>query len=299
ERFVKVNAYNFYVQDAWQLTSKLNLNLGLRYEYFGPLHSDKKDLAVFIPGRGLVVQGNGIDSIFPPNHNDFAPRFGFSYQPTDSGDLVLRGGFGIYFDQINMNPFLDFRPPIAAAQGIQGNPFGAAPVSTYSKNIAGQTSYTWQTNQQIFPGVIPCANPLCTGTPGFNLFSVNQNFRTPHFAEYDLQVEKGFGKAAVLQVGYVGTQARKLNIVGNINQPNNAGAVPFPNFGSFIQLNSVGTSNYNALQSSFKIRSWHGISSTVGYTWSHALDQISEYRAVIADDVTNIKRDYGNGDYDT
>src|SRR5581483_9658004 len=259
ERFVKVNAYNFYVQDAWQLTSKLNLNLGLRYEYFGPLHSDKKDLAVFIPGRGLVVQGNGIDSIFPPNHNDFAPRFGFSYQPTDSGDLVLRGGFGIYFDQINMNPFLDFRPPIAAAQGIQGNPFGAAPVSTYSKNIAGQTSYTWQTNQQIFPGVIPCANPLCTGTPGFNLFSVNQNFRTPHFAEYDLQVEKGFGKAAVLQVGYVGTQARKLN--------------------------SVGTSNYNALQSSFKIRSWHGISSTFGYTWSHALDQISEYRAVIADDV--------------
>src|SRR5260370_32584953 len=72
----------------------------------------------------------------------FAPRFGFSYQPTESGDLVLRGGFGIFFDQINMNPFLDFRPPIAAAQGIQGNPFGAAPVSTYSRS-----SYTWQTVQ--------------------------------------------------------------------------------------------------------------------------------------------------------
>src|SRR5262249_19956319 len=44
ERFVTVNAFNFFLQDAWQLTSKLNVNLGLRYDYFGPLHSDRKDL---------------------------------------------------------------------------------------------------------------------------------------------------------------------------------------------------------------------------------------------------------------
>ena len=301
ERFVTVSAYNLYFQDAWQVTRKLNLNLGLRYEYFGPLHSDRKDIAVFIPGQGLVVQGAGIGSIFPPNRNDFAPRFGFAYQPTARGDFVVRGGFGIFFDQINMNPFLDFRPPIAAAQGIQGNPFGAFPVSTYSTNLLGQTSYTWHANQQIFPGVVACTNPQCTGTPGFNLFTVNQNFRTPHFANYNLQVEKGLGKAGVLQVGYVGSQGRKLNIVTNINQPDNAtGTIfPFPNFGSILRLNSVGTSNYNALQTTFKVRSWHGVTSTFGYTWSHALDEISEYRAVIADDANNIKRDYGNGDYDT
>src|SRR5215467_13835176 len=144
ERFVTVNAFNMYFQDTWQLTRKLNVNLGLRYEYFGPLSSDRNDIAVFIPGKGLVVQGAGIDSIFPPNKNDFAPRFGFAYQPTEKGDLVVRGGLGIFFDQINMNPFLDFRPPIAAASGIQGNPFGAFPVSTYSTNLLGQTSYTWQ-----------------------------------------------------------------------------------------------------------------------------------------------------------
>jgi len=304
ERFVTVNAFNMYFQDAWQLTRRLNLNMGLRYEYFGPLHSDRKDIAVFIPGRGLVVQGAGIDSIFPPNKNDFAPRLGFAYQPTDKGDLVVRGGFGIFFDQINMNPFLDFRPPIAAASGIQGNPFGAFPVSTYSTNRLGQGSYNWQTIQaggnSIFPGVVACSNPLCTGTPGFNLFTVNQNFRTPHFANYNLQVEKGLGKAGVFQLGYVGSQGRKLNIVTNINQPDPTGTVfPFPNFGSILQLNSVGTSNYNALQSSYRVRSWHGLTSTFGYTWSHALDEISEYRAVLADDTKNIKRDYGNGDYDT
>ena len=293
ERFVTVNAFNFYFQDAWQLTQRLNVNLGLRYEYFGPLHSDRKDLAVFIPGKGLLIQGNGLDSVFPPDKNNWAPRIGFSYQATEHGDLVLRGGLGVFYDQINMNPFLDFRPPITAAQGIQGNPIGAAPVSTYSRS-----AYNWQTvqtgGQSIFPGVTVCSDPLCTGKPGFNVFGVNQNFRAPYFYNYNLQVEKGLGKAAVMQVGYVGSQGRKLNIMTNINQ-NGA----FPNFGSILQLNSIGTSNYNALQTSLRIRSWHGLTSQFGYTWAHTLDEISEYRAVIADDPNNIKLDYGNGDYDT
>ena len=132
ERKVTVNGFNFFAQDQWQITRKLNLNLGLRYEYFGPLHNGNKDLAVFIPGRGLVIQGNGIDSIFPPDRNNFAPRFGFAYQPTARNDLVVRGGFGVYYDQININPFLDYRPPNGAADGLEGNPAGPSPVSSYS-----------------------------------------------------------------------------------------------------------------------------------------------------------------------
>ena len=299
ERFVRVNAFNLYLQDAWQLTRKLNVNFGLRYEYFGPLHSDRKDLAVFTPDKGLLIQGVGIDSIFPPDRNNFAPRFGFAYQPREGGDIVVRGGIGVFFDQINMNPFLDFRPPIAAAQGLEGNPVGPAAVSTYSTNILGQTSYNWQAVQaggaSIFPGVVTCADPLCTTTPGFNVFSVNQNFRTPYFYNYNLQVEKQFGSKAVWQIGYVGSEGRKLNIVTNINQ----NSCCFPNFGSILQLNSIGTSNYNALQSTFRIRSWHGLTSQFAYTWAHALDEISEYRAVIADDAFNRKLDYGNSDYDT
>lgn len=293
ERFVRVNAYNLYFQDAWQTTRKLNLNFGMRYEYFGPLYSTKKDLAVFVPGRGLLVQGNGIDSIFPPDRNNFAPRVGFAYRPRENGSLVVRGSLGVFYDQINMNPFLDFRPPITAAQGLQGNPVGPHAVSTYTKD-----NYNWQAIQaggaSIFPGVITCADPLCTGTPGFNVFSVNQNFRTPYFYNYNLQVEHALGSTAVFQIGYVGSEGRKLNIVTNINQNNN-----FPNFGSILQLNSVGTSNYNALQTTFRTRSWHGLTSQFAYTWAHALDEVSEYRAVIADDAFNIKRDYGAGDFDT
>src|SRR5437016_1756583 len=299
ERFVRVNAFNSYFQDSWQLTHRLNLNFGMRYEYFGPLHSDKKDLAVFIPGKGLLIQGNGIDSIFPPDRNNFAPRIGFAYQPTARGDLVVRGSMGVFYDQINMNPFLDFRPPITAAQGLEGNPIGPAAVSTYS--LDGYNLDAVQAGgASIFPGVVTCSDPLCTSNPGFNVFSVSQNFRTPYFYNYNLQVEKGLGNAAVFQVGYVGSQGRKLNLVSNINQTTATHPNPsFPNFGSILQLNSTGTSNYNSLQTTFRIRSWHRLTSQFAYTWAHSQDEISEYRAVILDDAFNPKLDYGSSDYDT
>jgi len=107
-------------------------------------------------------------------------------------------------------------------------------------------------------------------------------------------VEKSFGSAAVWQIGYVGSQGRKLNIVSDINQNGD-----FPNFGSILQLNTSGTSNYNSLQSTFRLRSWHGLTSQFAYTWAHALDEITQYRAAILDDAFNKKLDYGNSDFDT
>ena len=133
ERTVTVNGLSFFGADQWQVTRKLNINFGLRWEYFGPLHNDSKDLAVFIPGKGTRFQGNGISGIFPPDKNNFAPRFGFAYQPTSKNDLVVRGGIGVFYDQINMNPFLDYRPPNSAADGLQDNPAGPKPVSTVQR----------------------------------------------------------------------------------------------------------------------------------------------------------------------
>src|SRR5271157_5136539 len=114
ERAVVANAFNFFAQDNWQVTRNLNLTLGLRYEYFGPLHNGNKDLAVWIPGQGFKIQGVDISSLFPSDYNNFAPRVGFSWNPRGNGDMVVRGGIGVFYDQINMNPFLDFRPPIDA-----------------------------------------------------------------------------------------------------------------------------------------------------------------------------------------
>jgi hypothetical protein len=317
ERFVAVNAFNLNFQDTWQATKRLSLTFGLRYEYFGPMHSEKADLANFVPGTGLVALPAG-KGVFSPDRNNFAPRFGFAYQANQKGDFVVRGGVGVFYDQINLNPFLDFRPPVAAPQGIEGNAFGSTPVTTYNAPFCGTLadgSYQWDAVQAatcpagytnagaanagsaIFGPALACSDPNC-GAPGdpagVGVYSVSKDFRTPYFFNYNLQVEKGLGNAGILQVGYVGSQGRKLNIVSNINQ-NGA----FPNFGAILQLNTIGTSNYNALQAVFRSRNWHGLTSQVAYTWSHALDEVSEYRGAILDDAFNKRADYGNGDFDT
>jgi hypothetical protein len=320
ERFVHVNAFNAYVSDSWQLTKKLTVNYGLRYEYFGPMGDNANDIANFIPGTGFVIQ-NGSHPLFNPGKDHFAPRLGFAYQPTTRGDLVVRGGFGVFYDQINLNPFLDFRPPVAAPQGIEGNPVGANPVSTYT--LSG---YNWDAVQaggaSIFPGVTTCstlnvateaptdncgAPDYTTGANLYGVYSVSPNFRTPYFFNYNLQIEKSIGNFAVLQIGYVGSEGRKLNIVSNINPPQGGATNPlegplnaqYPNVGNVLQLNTIGTSNYNSMQDIFRLRSWHGLTAQLAYTWSHALDEISEYRGAILDDYLDPKLDYGNSDFDT
>ncbi len=209
---------------------------------------------------------------------------------------------------------------------MENNPAGPSPVSVYNTNLAGQTSYTWQYQQYIFPAVATCttgdnaANPGDCIIPGttppqvanFSVFSINQNFRTPYFYNYNLNVQKSFGNGlAVWQVGYVGSEGRKLSVMLNLNQlpntpfggVNGAYFSQYPNYScpgcSINQLNSVGTSNYNALQSTLRLRAWHGLSSQFAYTWAHALDDISAYRGAIPLDSTNLKAEYGNGDFDT
>ena len=308
ERKIVVNALDFYGSDSWQVTRRLNLNLGLRWDYFGPLHNGSKDIAIFVPGRGIQVQGAGLDGIFHKNLKNFSPRVGFAYQPTSREDLVVRGGFGIYYDQVNVNPFMDVRPP-NNADGVQDNPAGPSPVSIYTQNTLGQTSYTWQPSQYIFNSVQKCpsgnvaTDPTC-GSSVFDVYSVNQNFHTAYFYNYNLNVQKSFGNgAAVWQVGYVGSEGRRLTVLLNINQPIDAsGTLPFsgqyPNFGAINQLNSIGTSNYNALQTTLRLRAWHGLSSQFGYTWAHNLDEITAYRGVIPFDSYNLNADYGNSDFD-
>jgi hypothetical protein len=142
-----------------------------------------------------------------------------------------------------------------------------------------------------------------TGDNTYNVYSVNQNFRAPYFFNYNLQVEKSLGSAAVFQIGYVGSEGRKLSVMLNLNQlgssPTGRFNAQYPNVGTIVQLNSIGTSNYNSLQSSLRIRSFHGLTTQFGYTWAHALDVMSEYRGVIPLDSYNLKAEYGNGDFDT
>jgi len=67
-------------------------------EYLGPLGDEKHLITVFVPGKGIVGPGNGLDTLYHRDLNNFAPRIGFAWQPSRSGKTVLRGAWGVYYD---------------------------------------------------------------------------------------------------------------------------------------------------------------------------------------------------------
>ena len=316
ERFVTMNSFNFFAQDSWQATRKLNLSLGLRYEYEGPIHDDGQDLSVFNPAKGgLVAAGQQVPNIYSRYWKNLSPRLGFAYQPGNKGDLVIRGGFGLFFDTPAMVPFLDNSFSLATAStqnngpiGVEGNPAGTKPVALIQQN-----GYTIVPGQQIFPTTVSL-----TGNNVVNLFSVSPNFRPAYDMSYNLNVQKSLGRNVILQVGYVGTEGRRLLVLRDINQAalgsgfidgtNPAGFTyqqasrpyfsQYPNFGVIDEIQSEGTSNYNGLQISLRTTVWHGLSSQFNYTWAHSLDEVTQYVGALPQDSTNFKGDYGNSDFD-
>ena len=307
-RLVFVKTFALFAQDSWQVNSKLSLNYGLRWDYEGPLGNDKQDLSVFDPSKGgIVFQGDGIDTVYPKNFKNFSPRAGFAYKVGQRSDLVIRGGFGIYFDTPNLNVFLDNRPSNGAPNGLEGNPAGPTPVQTIPAN-----GYTIASGVPVFnPSTTNCSTGNGCGQV-YNIFSVSQAFRTPYNYNYNLNIEKSIGRSLLWQIGYVGSAAHRLMTTSDINQPLRGiyatdaaqqAARPyfaqFPDFGVINEIATNGNSNYNSLQTVLKVREWHRFTSQFTYTWAHGLDDMTQYRGTLPQDSMNLKADYGSMDYDT
>ena len=306
ERLVYVNTFSLFLQDAWELTRKLSVNYGIRYDYFGPLYDPQKDLSIFVPAQGrLIFQGAGISSLYPADWKNFAPRLGFAYRPRENGNLVLRAGFGIYYDEPNLNLFLDNHALNGGPSGVESNPAGSNPVSTVEVD-----NYTIPQNTYIFPAAGPtCPTGNGCGNTVYNIFSTSQHFRTPYNYNYNLNIERSLGNSIILMLGYVGSQGRRQLTLADINQPSLGDPATaqqrrpyssrFPNFGIINQINSNGTSNYNSLQTTLKIKTWHGLTSQFAYTWSHAHEEMSFPRVQLPQNSFDLKADYGNSDFDT
>jgi Carboxypeptidase regulatory-like domain len=317
ERKVLMNSFNLFAQDAWQATRALNLNFGLRYEYQGPLHDGRQDLSTFDPARGgLAVVGQKIGDLYPRYWKNISPRLGFAYQPRGAHGLVVRGGFGLFFDTPAIVPFLDNSSSLAAASVANNGPLGveANPAGTNPVFLLQQNGYTIMPNQPIFPA----GSTSISGNNVVNLFSASQNFRPAYDLSYNLNLEKSLGGNVMLQLGYVGAQGRRLLSLVDINQAalgsgfvntTNAAGFPFqqttrpyfaqyPNFGVIDEIQSIGTSNFNSLQVQVKTKSWHGLTSQASYAWGHSLDEVTQYVGALPQDSTNFKGDYGNSDYD-
>ena len=322
ERQVFVNTWFLNAGDSWQVTPKLNVNYGVRFDYEGPLHNNLKDMSVFRPAltssNGLAFQGDQVSSLYPQYYKNFSPRVGFTYSPDDK--TVFRAGYGWFADTPNLNPFLDNRPGNQAPNGVEGNPGGSNPVYSVSAANGGNNTTIMQ-GVKIFPSSVgyPCSS---TSTCG--VFSVAPNFRPSYDENYSLNVERTLNKSIIAQVGYVGSSARHLLSLLDINQAKPGvysstlatSTQParsadyyrqqtrpyygtYSQYGNINQISSIGTSNYNSLQAQLRVNRWHNLSAQAVYTWAHNLDEVSAYRGALPQDSTNFKGDYGNSDFDT
>jgi len=309
ERQVFVNTWFLNAGDQWQITPKLNVNYGVRYDYEGPLHEPYQDISVFRPAltatNGLAFQGAQIANLYQQYWKNISPRLGMSYAL--GSKTVIRAGYGWYADTPNLNPFLDNRPGNQAPNGVEGNPGGPDPVYTIGATAAAQQQI--QPNVAIFPSTTsyPCSSSSPCG-----VFSIDPNFRPSYNENYNLQVERTLSPSIVAQLGYVGSEGRHLLSLLDINQ-----ALPgtyetdvqrqvtrpyfslYPQYGNINQVESIGTSNYNALQATLRFSGWHHFSSSTVYTWSHALDEVTAYRGALPQNSLNFMGDYGNSDFDT
>ncbi len=300
-RKVYANGFSFFGQDNFQVTRKLNINLGLRYDYSGPIHDGNKDLSTFIPSvpGGLAVVGDGIKSLYPSDWKNLGPRFGLAYQPFENGNTVVRGGFGIAYDTVNVSPFLGNSFIYnGGPSGVQGNPISASSAQTLTLN-----SFTLPTDGSLIPW------PTNTN---FNLFSVSQNFKTPYLYNYSVNIQTSLARDTVAQVGYVGSLGRHLLLLRDLNQaapgsdfslspgapnPTRPYYAQFPQYGVIDELESAGTSNYNSLQASLKVASWHGLTSQFAYTLAHTLDYGSF--TALPQNSFDPAAEYGNSDFDS
>jgi Carboxypeptidase regulatory-like domain/TonB dependent receptor-like, beta-barrel len=265
------NNVGVFVQDDWKLSSRLTLNFGLRYEYAGPLSEKFDRISNFIPSQGLVRVGQGLDTLYDRDLNNFAPRAGFAYDPFGKGKTVLRGAYGFYYDTPSQDFFL--------VQSFTNGSVGTNPVpglGTFTVNF---------TNPVPFGPGVDIFGSASTPVPPFTLFGVDKHMRTPYVQSYNFNLQQTIVDGTVLQVGYVGSKGSKLYRVRDINQAVAGvnGSIqqrrPFnsiyPDFAGIYQLEASANSTYDALQVYLRQRLSKGLTLFVSHVWSHSIDDAS------------------------
>jgi hypothetical protein len=295
-RGLRGNNLDGYAQDTYKISSRLTVNVGLRYEVPFPYTEIRNRTNLFEPGvqsvvmpnapAGLVYPGDpGVSrGLIPIEKDAFAPRVGIAWDPTGSTKWLVTSAYGIFYD-----PYYNG----------QGGPL-QAPVSAPPFLQTPQVSFP--DFQSPFGG----ANPFAGS--GFaqpmTLLTLSPNLRLPYAQDWNLNIERSFGSNWLLEVGYVGTKGTKLPrfiegnpaafVPGETNgQPNStednvnnrrlysgcnlSPSSPPCNFASVGLIAGIADSTYNGLQMSLKKRFSQGLSFLASYTFSKTLDDVSSF----------------------
>lgn len=268
---------SLFVQDDWKVTPKLTLNLGLRYDYNPPTHEQDDNYFNFdVPSGRVVVPSEAalgrVNPLFPSNLvpvvtakqaglpkslwysdlNNFVPRFGFAYRPFASNRTVLRGGYGIYIDDLTSSLWrLGTGGPFVSRESFTNSITGGVPAFQF-----------------------PNAFPPGFGAIGAQSFSaIDPRLRNPYIQQWNLTVEQeilGMG----IRASYIGTTTRQLVWVQQINQvppsaaPFNSGQRRFPALRD-VSLRVNGASHkYHSLNLVAERKLQGGLYYQLGWTWA-------------------------------
>jgi hypothetical protein len=332
DRAVRTNDLSGFFQDDWKFNHRLTLNLGARYDFFGFPSDIRGRFVNFLPEQfrqGTIaapagppngfVQAEGgslsgvpevTSSLVPSDKNNISPRVGFALRLNEAGSVVLRGGYGIYYDRFSArfaNTQLLNYPYLALAVGLPGllrtfaDPFIPVPQPG-----------AFPLNPTIPSPLSPSA-PI-VGVPISGLF-VDPELSTPYVQQYNANIQWEVFKDYLLEVGYVGSKGTKLLQVVSLNQPvyNRVANVFVAPFGTALstqkmvangvqQAQTSANSRYNSLQVSLTKRYSRGLQFLAAYTLGKSNDyysggQINELFAMPGDEL-NWKLNYGPSDYD-
>jgi hypothetical protein len=254
-----------YVQDEWKLGPRLTLNLGVRY-----------DLQFL---KTITTDTNNV-----------SPRGGFAWTPFASRKTIIRGGYGLFYDRIPLRA-------LANALLSANNTVNPLDLSQISISLSPT-----QAGAPVFPNILSSL----TLPPGvlFNFSTMQRNMQNAYSEQGSFQIEQQLGGRSTLEVGYQHVRGLHLIISVNQNVPTcvasgtNNGCRPNPAYGNDSQYSSLADSHYDGLHIAYVHRPTTWSSLRISYTYSKALDNVSEFFFSSPINNFNIWQDYGRSDDD-
>jgi hypothetical protein len=317
---------NISAQDDWQVSPKLTLNLGLRWEYGAPYSEAYNNLSNFDPQTVSMLtltpgftatsnitpySGGGVygKTLVNPSLGDYAPRVGFAWAVTPT--IAVRGGYGtsyVHYTRAGSGDILAINAPNALFVSV-----------TQPSSV---TASGYRTLDQGYPANLAAGSNFSPGTD--NITYIPKDTKDSYVESYFLSVQKSLAKNTLLDIAFIGNHGLKLQGFDNANQGNpslgvanptnpalGAGFVrPYPtwggpvgstyDYGDITQALNEFYSHFNALQVRYEQRFVDGLTLLNSFTWEHSLDNASaslEGNTPSPQDANNLSADYGQSDY--
>lgn len=290
QRYFRTHYWGAYSQNDWKVLPNLTVNLGLRYEYFGPIREAHKEMSNFVLGPpGQEITGGrvvpGYDNLFDANPHEFSPKVGLAWSPSEfQNRVVVRAGAGIAYNRLDDVLFINGRanPPYTArfslccggATADPSNPTGSGPYAggTIRYELgASPLASSYAANPALAAGI----DPTTGSVPNRSVEIYGSPARMPNPTAYlfSFEVQGTLPGNMTAVVGYQGSQGRKgirlvnQNFLYDIGGDKNFNAIYFPT----PDVNS----SYNALNLALHKRLSRGFQIDGSYTWSKSIDQLS------------------------